>query len=251
MCRCPIVFLLDHDTLLDEEGIQQDVACEIDRSFGEASRERYSRILQDLLVERGYRDYMGALQRYRLEQAPEAELLSLATFLIEYPFRDRLFPAALDVMKRLGKLAPTVILSDGDVVFEARKLKRSGLWDAAEGRVLVQSSLDTLLDDVGRRYPAEHYVLVDAEPFILKAVKKTWGKRVTTVSTRQGYDAEKLAVRRSFAVPDVRITGIGDLLGDLPRLWTVPHPLPRLKSREAPALVPRASAGISRLGVGV
>jgi len=249
MCDCPLVFLLDDKTLLDEEGIQQDVASELERAFGETSRDRYSRILQDLFVERGYRDYIGALQRCRIERAPEAELLSLSTFLIEYPFCDRVFPDAHDVVKRLGKLAPTVILSEGDVVFQARKLERSGLWDAAEGRVLVHARREMLLNDVEQRYPAEHYVLIDDQLYVLKVVKKTWGKRVTTVSTRQGRNAGELDAPRTFPPADVTITGIGDLLGDLPRLWTVPHPIPRVKTHKRAVLAPDATTGGSRMGL--
>jgi FMN phosphatase YigB (HAD superfamily) len=234
---CPIVFLLDVDnTLLDDDGIHRDLADQLERELGVASRNHYSRILEDLFAEQGYRDYAGALQRYRMEHPPEVELLSLSSFLIDYPFGDRLFPAALDVVKRLGKLAPTVILSEGDVVFQARKLERAGLCDAAEGRVLIYTRRETLLYDIERLYPAEHYVLVDDKLSVLEAVKKSWGKRVTTVFARQGRHAGESKALRALPLADATITGIDDLLGDLPRLWTAPQLIPRIKAHEMPVL---------------
>jgi FMN phosphatase YigB (HAD superfamily) len=134
----PIVFLVDVDnTLLDNDGIQQDLKDHLERTFGLASRERYWRILEDLFAELGYRDYIGALQRYRAENPHQVELLSMSSFLIDYPFADRLFPAALEVLKRLRGFGPTVILSDGDVVFQPRKVERAGMSDAIDGRVLI------------------------------------------------------------------------------------------------------------------
>jgi FMN phosphatase YigB (HAD superfamily) len=219
----PIVFLVDVDnTLLDNDGLQQDLKDHIESVYGRASRERYWRILEDLFVELGYRDYIGALQRYRAEHPRDVELLSMSSFLIDYPFADRLFPAALDVLKRLHNHGPTVILSDGDVVFQPHKVERAGLSEAVEGRVLIFIHKYELLDDVERRYPAEHYVLVDDKLRILAAVKKIWGARVTTVFPRQGNYAHDPEVIRAFPAADVTIERIGDLLDfDLSRLRTV------------------------------
>src|SRR6266436_3074712 len=183
----PIVFLVDVDnTLLHNDGIQQDLKDHLERAFGVAARERYWRILEDLFVELGYRDYIGALQRFRVEHPREVELLSMSSFLIDYPFADRLFPAALEVLKRLRSLGPTVLLSDGDVVFQPRKVEYAGLSDAVDGHVLIYIHKEEALDDVERRYPAEHYVLVDDKLHILTTVKKAWRSRVTTVFPRQG-----------------------------------------------------------------
>src|SRR5580700_4638290 len=130
----PIVFLVDVDnTLVDNDGIQQDLKDHLERTYGLAARERYWRILEDLFVELGYRDYIGALQRYRVEHPREVELLSMSSFLLDYPFADRLFPGAIEVLKRLGSFGRTVILSDGDVVFQPRKIERSGLSAATSG----------------------------------------------------------------------------------------------------------------------
>jgi FMN phosphatase YigB (HAD superfamily) len=223
----PIVFLVDVDnTLLDNDRIQQDLKDHLERAFGLASRERYWMILEDLFAELGYRDYIGALQRYRVEHPREVELLSMSSFLLDYPFADRLFPAALEVLKRLRSLGPTVILSDGDVVFQPRKVERAGLSDAVDGRVLIYIHKEEALDDVERRYPAAHYVLVDDKLRILEAVKRFWGGRVTTVFPRQGIYAHDPQVISAFPPADVTIERIGDLLDfDLPRLRTASRPL--------------------------
>ncbi len=223
----PIVFLVDVDnTLLHNDGIQQDLKDHLERAFGLASRERYWRILEDLFVELGYRDYIGALQRYRVEHPREVELLSMSSFLMDYPFADQLYPAALEFLRRLNSLGPTVILSDGDVVFQPRKIEHAGLSDAVDGRVLIYIHKEEALDDVERRYPAEHYVLVDDKLRILTAVKQLWGERVTTVFARQGSFAHDPKVVGAFPPADVTIERIGDLLDcDLPALRSA-SPLP-------------------------
>jgi FMN phosphatase YigB (HAD superfamily) len=225
--RHPIVFLVDVDnTLLHNDGIQQDLKDHLERAFGLASRERYWRILEDLFVELGYRDYIGALQRYRVEHPREVELLSMSSFLMDYPFADQLYPAALEVLRRLNSLGPTVILSDGDVVFQPRKIEHAGLSDAVDGRVLIYIHKEEALDDVERRYPAEHYVLVDDKLRILTAVKQFWGERVTTIFARQGSFAHDPKVVGAFPPADVTIERIGDLLDcDLPALRSA-SPLP-------------------------
>src|SRR6185312_5795466 len=219
----PIVFLLDVDnTLLDNDGIQQDLKEHLERTFGAAARERYWTILEDQFAELGYRDYIGALQRYRDEHPREVELLSMSSFLIDYPFPERLYPGALAVLKRLDSIAPTVLLSDGDVVFQPRKVERAGLASAVNGRVLIYIHKEEALDDVERRYPAEHYVLVDDKLRILAAVKQFWGERVTTVFPRQGAFAHDPKVLSAFPPADVTIERIKDLLEcDLPRLRAV------------------------------
>ena len=223
----PIVFLVDVDnTLVDNDGIQQDLKDHLERTYGLAARERYWKILEDLFTELGYRDYIGALQRFRVEHPREVELLSMFSFLMDYPFADRLYPHALEVLKRLRSLAPTVILSDGDVVFQPRKVEHAGLSEAVDGYVLIYIHKEESLDDVERRYPAEHYVLVDDKLRILDAVKQVWGARVTTVFPRQGQYAHDAKVISALPPADVTIERIGDLLNyDLPRLRTAATPL--------------------------
>jgi len=206
----PIVFLVDVDnTLLDNDRIQEDLKRHLEREFGARTRDRYWAILEALFVELGYRDYLGALQRYRVEHLKDVHLMSMSSYLVDYPFANRLYSGALDVIERLRTLGPTVILSDGDVVFQPRKVERSGIWEAVDGNVLIYIHKEEELDDVARRYPAQHYVLIDDKPRILAAVKEAWGDRVTTVFPRQGQYARDA---KSYRPADVTVERIGDLL---------------------------------------
>jgi len=215
----PIVFLVDVDnTLLDNDGIQADLKRHLEREFGAACRDRYWAILEQLFVELGYRDYLGALQRYRVEHPEDIHLLTMSSFLVDYPFADRLYPGALDVLERLRSWGETVILSDGDVVFQPRKVERSGISAAVGGHVLIYIHKEAELDDVERRYPAAHYVLIDDKPRILTAIKTAWADRVTTVLPRQGQFANA-ADADTYPAPDRTIERIGDLLTcELPTL---------------------------------
>ncbi len=218
----PIVFLVDVDnTLVDNDGIQQDLKDHLERTYGAAARDRYWRILEDLMVELGYRDYIGALQKFRVEHPNDIELLAMSSYLMDYPFADRVYPDGLAVLERLRNAGKTVILTDGDVVFQPRKVDHAGLAKVADGDVLIYIHKEAALDDVERRFPAEHYVLVDDKLRILDAAKKIWGARVTTVLPRQGQYALDAKVISSFPPPDVTIERIGDLLHyDLARLRT-------------------------------
>ncbi|MDQ2667096.1 MAG: HAD family hydrolase [Gemmatimonadota bacterium] len=220
-----VVFLLDVDnTLLDNDRIVADLDDHLQRQFGPESRDQYWTIFEALRVELGYADYLGALQRYRLDGLGDPRLLLLSSFLVDYPFADRLYGGALEVIEHLRVWGSTVILSDGDVVFQPRKTQRSGLWDAVEGRVLIYLHKELMLDDVEERYPARHYVMVDDKLRILSAMKKTWGERLTTVFPRQGhyaFDAESMA---KYPSADLTLEHIGDLVNcDLPTLLGVPE----------------------------
>ena len=209
----PIVFLVDVDnTLLDNDRIQDDLKRHLEREFGADCRDRYWAILEQLFTDLGYRDYLGALQRFRVEHPREPHLLSMSSFLVDYPFANRLYPGSLDVLERFRSWGPTVILSDGDVVFQPRKVERSGIFEAVGGHVLIYIHKEEALDDVEQRYPAEHYVLVDDKVRILDAVKKIWGDRVTTIFPRQGqyaHDAKSIA---GYRPADLTAERIGDLL---------------------------------------
>jgi FMN phosphatase YigB (HAD superfamily) len=222
-----MVFLVDVDnTLLDNDGVQQDLKDHLEREYGLASRVRYWKILEDLFDELGYRDYLGALQRYRVEHPRQVELLAMSSFLLDYPFAEQLFPGSLELLKRMRASGPTVILSDGDVVFQPRKVERAGLWNAVGGHVLIYIHKEEALDDVERRYPADHYVLVDDKLRILTAVKQFWGDRVTTVFARQGSYAHDAKAISALPTADVTIESIGDLLDrDLDKLQEA-APLP-------------------------
>jgi len=215
-----VVFLVDvDDTLLDNDRIQEDIQAKIEREFGVAFRERYWAIQEELFETLGYRDYLGALQRLRLEHPSEPHLVTLGSFLLDYPFADRLYPRALDVLARLRAWGRTVILSDGDVVFQPRKVERSGIFAAVAGHVLIYVHKEAALADVEKRYPASHYVVVDDKPRILAAVKKIWGDRVTSVLPRQGKFANDAKLAGAHPPADLTIEHIGDLLdyalGDL------------------------------------
>ncbi|MGE3804592.1 MAG: HAD family hydrolase [Gemmataceae bacterium] len=209
-----IVFLLDVDnTLLDNDRVQVDLRTRLERDFGPECGERYFAILEQLRSELGYVDYLGALQRYRLEHPHEPKLLLMSSFLVDYPFANRLYPQALDVIEHLGRWGRTVILSDGDVVFQPRKVERAGILDAVSGRALIYVHKEQELEHVEKHYPARHYVLIDDKLRILTAVKKIWGQRVTTVFPRQGHYALDPNVLKEFPPPDVTVNRIAELLG--------------------------------------
>jgi FMN phosphatase YigB (HAD superfamily) len=221
MTAHPIVFLVDVDnTLLDNDRIQDDLKRHLEREFGAASRDRYWAILEALFVELGYRDYLGALQRYRTEHPRDVHLMTMSSYLVDYPFANRLYPGSLDVLERFRTWGPTVILTDGDVVFQPRKVERSGIFEAVDGHVLIYIHKEEALDDIERRYPAQHYVMVDDKPRILAALKEAWGDRVTTVWPRQGQYARDA---KAFRPADLTVERIGDLLT---------HNLPDLLSLE-------------------
>jgi FMN phosphatase YigB (HAD superfamily) len=213
MTSTSTVFLVDIDnTLIDNDRIQADLRRHLEQEFGAASRDRYWAIQEQLFSELGYRDYLGALQRYRAEHPRDIHLLSMSSYLVDYPFADRLYPDALDVLGHLRGWAPTVILSDGDVVFQPRKAERSGIAKAVDGHVLIYIHKENELEDVEQRYPARHYVLIDDKPRILAAVKAIWRDRVTTVLPRQGQYANDAKVVASLPPPDLAIERIGDFL---------------------------------------
>jgi FMN phosphatase YigB (HAD superfamily) len=208
-----VVFLLDVDnTLLDNDRVQADLRRHLASEFGPENRDRYWEIFEALRTELGYADYLGALQRYRLGAAQDPRLLRMSTFLVDYPFADRLYPRALDVIEHLRLWGLTVILSDGDVVFQPRKVQRSGLWDAVEGRVLIYIHKERMLDDVVQLYPARHYVVVDDKLRILAAMKDDLGGQLTTVFPRQGHYALDSSNLSKYPPADVTIERIGDLL---------------------------------------
>ena len=210
--RAAVVFLVDVDnTLLDNDHVTADLRRHLDEAVGPEGRARYWALFEQLRVELGYADYLGALQRYRLEFPRDLRLLTVSGFLVDYPFANRLYPGSLDVLERFRSWGPTVILSDGDVVFQPRKVQRSGLAEAVDG-VLIYVHKERELEDVERRYPAEHYVLVDDKLRVLTVVKRAWGARVTTVFPRQGHYAHDPEALAGHPPADLTVARIGDLL---------------------------------------
>jgi len=208
-----VVFLFDVDnTLLDNDRVAADLRRHLDADVGEESSRRYWELFEELRGELGYADYLGALQRYRDAHPRDLRILSVSNFLITYPFANRLFPGSLDAIDHADALGTAAILSDGDVVFQPRKIHGSGLFDTVAGRVLVYIHKEHELDDVEQRLPADHYVLVDDKVRILTAVKRAWGSRVTTVWPRQGHYALDVADVARYPAPDLTLERIGDLV---------------------------------------
>lgn len=216
----PVVFLLDVDnTLLDNDRVIDDLNIYLTNTFGEERQQCYWEIFEQWREELGYADYLGALQRYREQNLRDPDFLHVSFYLLDYPFADRLYPDAMNVLKHLAPWGPTVILTDGDVIFQPRKIMRSGLFDAVESRVKIYIHKERELDDVEKHYPAEHYVLIDDKLRILTAAKKIWGDRLTTVFPRQGHYANDLKSVAEYPPADITIERIGDLLNyDLPTL---------------------------------
>jgi len=212
--RVDVVFLFDIDnTLLNNDRVTADLKKYLTAEVGPKYARRYWSIFETLREEVGYADYLGALQRCRLEYPHALQLLKVSSFLIDYPFANRLFPLSLDAIEHVRRWGPSVILSDGDVVFQPRKAERSSLRDAVEGRVLIFVHKELELPEVERRFPARHYVLIDDKIRILSAVKRVWKKRVTTVFVKQGHYAADLAQVSKYPAADITIDQIGDLLG--------------------------------------
>jgi len=219
----PVVTLLDVDnTLLDNDRVVTDLMRFMDRELGVERRKDYWTIFEELREELGYADYLGALQRYRARHPRDSHVLTVSQFLVNYPFANRLFPESLDVVQHARTWGPAVILSDGDVVFQPRKIERSGLLDAVDSNILIYIHKELELDDVERRYPARHYVMVDDKLWLLHAMKRYWGARVTTIWPKQGHYVTDARVR-TLPPPDVTIERIGGLLAWAPDLRAPRH----------------------------
>ena len=218
MDRSRTVFLFDVDnTLLDNDRVTADLRKFLDSEVGIERSAAYWEIFEELRGELGYADYLGALQRYRMKCPYDSHLLAVSTYLVNYPFANRLFPNSLDVIEMCATLGKVVILTDGDVVFQPRKIERSGLFDAVDGNILIYIHKEEELSDVERRYPAERYVLVDDKIRILTAIKGSWGERVTTIFPRQGHYALDDELVAKYPAADITVERIGDIL-DLPSI---------------------------------
>jgi len=221
-----IVFLFDVDnTLLDNDRVTADLKRHLQREVGPTRAQHYWALFEQLRAELGYADYLGALQRYRIEHPHDPRLLIVSNFLVNYPFANRLYPNSLDVIDHVKQWGPVVILSDGDVVFQPRKVERSGLLEAVDGNALIYVHKEQELDDVEQRYPAEHYVMVDDKLRILAAMKNLWRERLTTVFPRQGHYALDPKTIATYPQADFTVERIGELVDyDLPALLGTTKP---------------------------
>jgi FMN phosphatase YigB (HAD superfamily) len=214
--RHDVVTLFDVDnTLLDNDAVTADLKTHLIDAFGAECQQRYWQIFEQIRADLGYADYLGALQRYRIEHPIDLQILGISLYLMHYPFASRVYPGALDAIRHARASGPAVILSDGDVVFQPRKIERSGLWGAVDAEVLIYIHKEQMLDDVERRYPAKRYVMVDDKIHILAAMKRVWGERLTTVFVRQGHYAQDAALVAKSPAADITIEQIADLPGAL------------------------------------
>ena len=208
-----LVVLFDVDnTLLDNDRVQADLGAHLAANYGRAAYDRYWAIFEQLRSELGYADYLGALERYRIEDLHDPRILRMANWLVDYPFAERLYPNAVKAVRHASQWGLPVVLSDGDAVFQPRKVQQSGIWAAVDGHVLIYIHKEQELEDVERLYPAKHYVIVDDKLRILTEIKRVWGDRVTTVFPRQGHYALDPKVVGDCPPADLQIDRIGDLL---------------------------------------
>jgi len=208
-----VIFLLDVDnTLLDNDRFGADLGDRLEQAFGASERARYWEIFGRLREQLGLADYLASLQAFRSGLDDHPDLLAMSEFLLEYPFAARLFPRALEAVAHLNTLGRPVVLSDGDIVFQPRKIQRSGIWEAVRGRVMIYLHKERVLDHMQQRYPAKHYVMVDDKPNLLAAMKSVLKDRLTTVFVRQGHYALAAQSNSVDPAPDMIIERIGDLM---------------------------------------
>ncbi len=221
-----VVFLFDVDnTLIDNDRIVADMMRNLERDIGHEHQQRYWDYFEQLRTELGYADYLGALQRYRVNHPRDFNIIAVSYFLMNYHFANRLFPCSLDVIEKFKQYGEAAILSDGDMIFQPLKIERSGLREAVDEKVMIYIHKEQELDDVRTRYPANHSVLIADKVRILDAVKKAWGARVTTVFPRQGHYAADTKETAKYPAPDVTVDRIDQLRDyDLARLRAATTP---------------------------
>lgn len=208
----PVVFLLDVDnTLLDNDRVQADLDAHIASLFGADAAKTYWNLYENLREKLGYADYLGAIQQFRLECDDEVRAQDLAAWLLNYPFAGRLYPGASDAIAHLSRFGECVVLSDGDVVLQPRKIAASGIARAVQDRVLIYVHKERMLDDVARRFPARHYVMIEDKLRVLDGMKRRWRERLTTVFVRQGHYANDPVVRKEYPPAQIELGGIREL----------------------------------------
>lgn len=214
MAQPSTVFLFDVDnTLLDHDRVTADLRGHMAKAVGAEQSRRYWELFEAIRSELGYADYLGALQRYRIEHPREPQLITVSYFLLNYPFANRLFPGSLDAVAHVQKWGTSVVLTDGDVVFQPRKIYKAGLYERFEGRVLIYVHKEHELDDIEARFPADRYVVIDDKLRLLAAIKEQWKDRVTTVFVRQGHYALDDKANAKYPPADISLGRIGELTG--------------------------------------
>jgi FMN phosphatase YigB (HAD superfamily) len=207
-----LLVLFDVDnTLLDNDAFSADLDRCLGLHLGKAGRARYWQVYEALRAQYGYVDYLGTLQRLRDEGLDTAALADIAARLLDYPFEERAYPDALAAVAHVAALAPVAILSDGDIVFQPRKIRRSGLEQAFAGQVLVCVHKERQVEELKERFPARHYALVDDKPALLQRMKARLGDDLTTIWVRQGHYAREAGAAQLHPAPDLSIDAIAQL----------------------------------------
>lgn len=209
-----LTFWIDVDnTLIDNDRVKQDLFDQLQNLLGEKLNTRFWEVYEEVREEKGVVDIPLTLERLR-EETPLTEMSAEAykrahAIFDDYPFHERLYPHTLETLAYLGTLGTTVIVSDGDQVFQSNKIYRSGLAQAVKGRVLIYEHKQRHLDEIIARYPAEHFVMIDDKPQILHETKAILGQRLTTVFVQQGKYAH--ANPPEGFTPTITVSTIADL----------------------------------------
>ncbi|WP_158744178.1 HAD family hydrolase [Acidisphaera sp. L21] len=213
METAPLVFLVDVDnTLLDNDQFQDALKAHIAKVSGPAARDRYWEIQEHLFHSLGYRDYLGAFQTYRLERPEDVDAIWLSLFVVDFPYATLLYPGALELIAALRKLGRVVALTDGDAVFQPRKLQGAGLIEPLDRHIMICVHKEAEVAEIERRYPAERYVVIDDKIRLLTAFKKVWGNKVMTVFPRQGQFGLDTKVIAANPPADIDVDRIAQLL---------------------------------------
>jgi len=208
-----LVFWLDVDnTLVANDDVKDDLDMHLQVEVGPQLAERFWALYEEVRKEESLVDIPLALDRFR-EQTSIAEMDDLTyqhvrSIFNNYPFPKALYPYALETVQHLNTLGTTVIVSDGDPIFQSEKILSSNLAEAVEGRVLLYIHKQEHIQETMKAYPGDHYVAVDDKPDILLDTKNLLGDRVTIVFVRQGKYAKQLPEHFSA---DITVDHIGDL----------------------------------------
>jgi hypothetical protein len=202
-----LVFLLDVDnTLLDNDRAKEDMAARVEDLVGAERAARWWELYEQVRQETDVVDYPRTLTRYRAVFPDEPRFPHLADFILGLPYAGYVYPGALETLTYLRTLGTTVIVSDGDAVYQAAKIARAGLAAAVDDHVLIFLHKEGRIEDVRQRYPAEHYLLIDDKLRILARLKGILGDLVTTLHVAQGHYAS--SERGIYPAADLEVPSI-------------------------------------------
>lgn len=206
-----VAFLFDVDnTLIDNDRVKAELAEGIESAVGQAAGARFWEIYEDVRRMRDFVDYPRTLERFRETFPLEPGFPAVAELVLGYPYRSALYPGALEVLARVQSVGLAAIVTDGDPVYQAAKIARSGLADAVEQRVFLSAHKEAHWAEVAESVPANRYVLFDDKAAVLARIKRL-DERVMTIHVRQGHYGEADAGDVQPA-PDRSVDRIGDVL---------------------------------------